>query len=651
MSRGRILSGASLAIIATALFLRPLILLPDFFPYSSGINVMFFAAVLAACILRALAGLFGAREEETALPFDSVAYLLLLVVGIGYLRSPDRAGAIDSFYPMTAALVAYLLASRFGFEQKRRDVLLTSLCSALVLVAIWGIYQYFYGLEELMERAIAEGWVLDELTRARMAMDRVYAGFVSPNALAGFILLLCPVLFCFVLKVARPYLVCLLQVAAIGCIICAIRMESIMLLLPSLVYAAAVFVMRRRISLKGLRVAGIVPVGVVLACLLFTGSKSGYIIFAISCFPLAALAVKKGKLPLLLGAVALVLVFSFTMYGADIGRRLWVTFGARIDYWRGAAGVIKEYHLLGSGLGSFWCEYQRYMLPGAHLVAHAHNSYLEIWAELGVSGLILFVAILALSIVRGLRGAGGLIGYGAAAGLIAFALHNVVDFDLYVPALSLSAFTVGGLLASSGKGAVSRAGDYILLGVCLVLLVFFGPRFTADQSAPELEWQMRDALSRADYEAAHTIVPLALRAGPRRAGLRVMLGDLFLRDGDTARAIDEYRAAVDSNPHWAKPHHALARAYSQSGGVAVAIDEARKAAELSPASARIKVDLGVLLAAGGRHDESLLEYRNALDLQRAVVKRAEIDGSPTLEKERAFLKSVEERLGGYERAE
>jgi len=642
--RGGILGEASLVVLAAVLLIRPFVSSAS----SPGFNVIFFAAVLAACVLTALSTILAGGKDGGGTAFsDAIAYLFLGTVIAGLLRSPDRAGAADLFYPMAGALFAYLLASRLGAEERARDVLLTCICTGLVLVSIWGIYQYFYGLEALRERAITEGWQLDELTWKRLRMVRVYAGFVSPNALAGFIALLSPLLFCFLLKAKRLYLVCLLQLTALACIVCAARMQSMPFLALSLAYACVVFVMRRRISLKGLRAVGIIPALLVTVCLLFTGSKSVYIIFAVSCIVLALLVVKKGKLWISLGVLALAIVFLFTMYGTEIGKNVGWAIGARIDYWRGAAGVIREHPIFGCGLGSFWCVYQRYMLPGADMIQHAHNSWLEVWAELGIPGLVLLVVLLGFSIVRGVRNLKDVPGVGAAVGLLAFALHNLVEFDLYVPEIILPAFVLAGLLAPSAGKSASRASSLAFLGVCIAALVVLGPRLMNDQAAPELEWQLREAMQSGDLEAARAVVPRALHAGRQRAKLRWRLGHFYWKEGDLEGAVAEFRASAEANPRWAEPHFYLSVLHARLGDRELALAEARKAVEFAPARPEIRAGYAGSLRSIGQDERSLREFRRAVELQRAVVEKDERYNRATLEKNRVLLRTYEEYVKEY----
>lgn len=68
----------------------------------------------------------------------------------------------------------------------------------------------------------------------------------------------------------------------------------------------------------------------------------------------------------------------------------------RFLMWRSATNMIIEHPLTGVGLGNYDEEYQqKYILPEAkeREQTHAHNIYLQLWAESGIFGLIFFCAL------------------------------------------------------------------------------------------------------------------------------------------------------------------------------------------------------------------------------------------------------------------
>jgi O-antigen ligase len=122
----------------------------------------------------------------------------------------------------------------------------------------------------------------------------------------------------------------------------------------------------------------------------------------------------------------------------------------RPTYWSNVVGMIGDFPLFGTGLGTFAAAYPAYEKRGGPemILTHAHNDYLEYLSELGLVGaLLLFGGIVYLAVraflawkerrnpeVKGLA-LGGIV---ALAGM---GLHTVTDFNLHIPA-NMLLFTV-----------------------------------------------------------------------------------------------------------------------------------------------------------------------------------------------------------------
>jgi tetratricopeptide (TPR) repeat protein len=112
--------------------------------------------------------------------------------------------------------------------------------------------------------------------------------------------------------------------------------------------------------------------------------------------------------------------------------------------------MIEAHPWLGSGPGTFVHAYQKYALVG--FTRMAHNKDLQVWAECGALALLaLTVALLAylLTVLVRVRRMAGLseraVPVALWAAVVAFCLHNLVDWDWYVPALCLTAWFLMGL--------------------------------------------------------------------------------------------------------------------------------------------------------------------------------------------------------------
>ena len=109
-----------------------------------------------------------------------------------------------------------------------------------------------------------------------------------------------------------------------------------------------------------------------------------------------------------IGAALLLVTFSAVVFGEPLIGRLASTFdlsegsnAARLSIWQSAAKEAAAHPLLGAGLGGFASAVDP--SGGFRVPSNAHSTYLEIAAELGIIGFVLFVSALGTAIVMALR--------------------------------------------------------------------------------------------------------------------------------------------------------------------------------------------------------------------------------------------------------
>ena len=138
------------------------------------------------------------------------------------------------------------------------------------------------------------------------------------------------------------------------------------------------------------------------------------------------------------------------------------TYDQRMVFWSDTVRVIRDYPVFGCGWGAFVSVFQKYNSSTIPLeVDHAHNDYLEVWAEGGVVAL-LAVGILVVTTLRELSRAlrfrspdsRSALAIGCCGSLAAILAHALVDFAFYIPAIAMSMAWIGGL--ASGMGAPAR---------------------------------------------------------------------------------------------------------------------------------------------------------------------------------------------------
>ncbi|MDQ1256197.1 MAG: O-antigen ligase protein [Candidatus Hydrogenedentes bacterium] len=115
----------------------------------------------------------------------------------------------------------------------------------------------------------------------------------------------------------------------------------------------------------------------------------------------------------------------------------------RLSYWRTGWVIAKNHFWTGVGWGNFRTAYPKYQPLDAADVKMAHNDYLQTLCETGIFGLIAFLAFWTYFLVWGARRivretdlGERLVLAGLYAGVLAFLLHSVVDFNFYNPSLA-----------------------------------------------------------------------------------------------------------------------------------------------------------------------------------------------------------------------
>ncbi|HTZ11601.1 MAG TPA: O-antigen ligase family protein, partial [Candidatus Margulisiibacteriota bacterium] len=114
----------------------------------------------------------------------------------------------------------------------------------------------------------------------------------------------------------------------------------------------------------------------------------------------------------------------------------------RLKYWQQTLLIIRAFPWTGVGLGNFNLIHSRY----------SHNSYLQIWAEMGIFGLASFLWLIFAISREALKNMGSSshkkeIAVLSAAGA-AFLLHNLLDFSFFLPEVAFIWWVILGLLYS-----------------------------------------------------------------------------------------------------------------------------------------------------------------------------------------------------------
>lgn len=147
----------------------------------------------------------------------------------------------------------------------------------------------------------------------------------------------------------------------------------------------------------------VLPIG----ALLMTYSRSSWVSFALAAVVFLALWNKR-LLPLVVvAAVIAVPILPDSIFNRilTIGNTADSSNAYRLYIWTSALNMIRDYGLIGIGLGpgNFTPVYAYYCDPTAAVAQHSHMLYMEVWLEMGILGLVGFLAMYLGTIRKGIR--------------------------------------------------------------------------------------------------------------------------------------------------------------------------------------------------------------------------------------------------------
>jgi probable O-glycosylation ligase (exosortase A-associated) len=196
---------------------------------------------------------------------------------------------------------------------------------------------------------------------------------------------------------------------------------------------------RRLESRHGIRLLWAVGIGIMLVAILFTQSRGGLITTGVVLTLYVLHTVKRTREAV---PIVAVVIFAALVAPSATWQRASTTLAyeddasalGRIDAWNTGKGIFAERPFAGVGLGSFivaWAEYA----PGNAGPARApHNTFVEVLAETGLVGFVLFLTALALGLVWAVMAMRAqqtaALGFAVAAGLCAFAVASTTLGEL-----------------------------------------------------------------------------------------------------------------------------------------------------------------------------------------------------------------------------
>ncbi|MFH0940854.1 MAG: O-antigen ligase family protein [Candidatus Omnitrophota bacterium] len=329
-------------------------------------------------------------------PSSFFAALFLLAVLISLSFSQDLEKSLSEFYKYATYFLAFFAVS--SFDAQERKCLLKILILSCALVSFyalhWLIGGLFSTLDYLHNCGITEGFAVEYLSRGR-----AFVPFPTPSALAGYLILLAPLSATLILETGKNTLKNSVSLLAVALTYIALLATQSIGAFLSLTLSVVIFLYARK-KRPPKRIILLILCGLILSGLiLFFLRNNSLYIFNTPIFSLSN----------------------------------------RLSYWREAINVISQHPLAGVGLGNY--PFFKSISP--------HNSYLQIWAEMGILGLISFAGLS----FKTLTTHEGTQNNALWIGSLAFLIHNLADFTFFQPQISLLWWVVAALLTSTKNKA------------------------------------------------------------------------------------------------------------------------------------------------------------------------------------------------------
>lgn len=288
------------------------------------------------------------------------------------------------------ALYNYIIAlmlfiTAISLNHGNKSRIISVIITGAFVISFLAIYQYFFGFQNLLNY-VDKQHISSPFTLEYIHRRRVFQPFVTPNILGGYLAMIIPLALS---KKNKVWFIVPLFLALL-------LTKSIGAFLSLFLALVMYFYLQGKLEKRSI---------------FFLAALSAIIILI---FILRVVTEKEHLTPL----------FSTTM---------------RLNYWKDTLRIIKMYPLTGIGLGNFNLAQARY----------AHNSYLQIAAEIGILGIIsicwLIIVVFkgAIKKLRSSSAKNQIIGLMASC--MAFLIHNFLDFSFFLTEVSFIWWIILGL--------------------------------------------------------------------------------------------------------------------------------------------------------------------------------------------------------------
>ena len=282
--------------------------------------------------------------EYIVTPFNMLIIAFLAMAALSSLSSVDPASSVKIFLVYLMFTLAFPLIVNTVKTRSSWNILLILFVLCGALVSLYGIYQNYAGTDT------AQSWVDTQMFED--IKTRVYATFDNPNVLGQYLILIIPVAFAM-----------LVQNRGAG---------------KKIIYTLINIAM--------------------FACLMYTWSRGAWVGVVLSLGFFILLRDRRWLILCIVGLLLMPSVLPANVLNrlTSIGNMKDSSTAYRVSVWVASFRIARDYWMSGIGIGTAAFEkiYPSYALNGAGFALHSHNFYIQWVVEMGIFGLLTFLAII-----------------------------------------------------------------------------------------------------------------------------------------------------------------------------------------------------------------------------------------------------------------
>ena len=357
-------------------------------------------------------------------------------------------------------------------------------------------------------------------------------------------------------------------------------------LILAIPFALAIFLTTKKESLK--LIMGALSIFFLLS-LLLTFSRGAFIFFPLVIILLLFLVKPKTRVKRLMGYLWIIaplgLLLLITILSLNPGVRTKLTQpdrwlvrqlhkpdlqSHRLDFWQQGLDGFRNRPLSGFGWGTFELIAMRFQQGSSGWSYAARNFYLQVASEAGIFAFFTFLGFLILSfrslwqLVR--RNRDNPLSIGGLGAILASALHSLVDYDWYFPAVFLTfLFLLASLVAmtltfqNSVRNRISKSLKWLMIGLSTLVFIFGLTQIAGEYFYWQTDYQKGLLFSpwptvrvyqavgeifNQDFTLGEKVAQRIISLSPEDPSIHYLLAERYFYQGDLEKAAENYRKAI-----------------------------------------------------------------------------------------------------------